>query len=315
MEFFITTLIAVATMLVYAVPGYISVKAKLIKPESISAFAVVLMYVCSPCLTVYSVNAVPVYTKELIIQIVGFFFISMAAQAIMLGLAFLILRKKYDDVKYRVYTVATSFGNCAFMGVPLLQELFPGNPNVTILSVSYLLGMNIFGWTIGSAIITRDKKYIKPWKAIVNPAAIAMIICLPLFFTTWRLPEKVADIFTLLGKMSTPMCMLIMGMRLATVKPKSLFCTPSQYAIVFVKQMIFPFIGMLLIWFLPFEQYVKYSMFILCAAPVASVVLNFAEMLGEGQENAANLVLLGTVFSVATLPVMTLILQAIGGAA
>ena len=196
MEFFITTLIAVATMLVYAVPGYISVKAKLIKPESISAFAVVLMYVCSPCLTVYSVNAVPVYTKELIIQIVGFFFISMAAQAIMLGLAFLILRKKYDDVKYRVFTVATSFGNCAFMGVPLLQDLFPGNPNVTILSVSYLLGMNIFGWTIGSAIITRDKKYIKPWKAIVNPAAIAMIICLPLFFTTWRLPEKVADIFT-----------------------------------------------------------------------------------------------------------------------
>ena len=56
-------------------------------------------------------------------------------------------------------------------------------------------------------------------------------------------------------------------------------------------------------------------MFILCAAPVASVVLNFAEMLGEGQENAANLVLLGTVFSVATLPVMTLLLQAIGGAA
>ena len=82
MEFFITTLIAVATMLVYAVPGYISVKAKLIKPESISAFAVVLMYVCSPCLTVYSVNAVPVYTKELIIQIVGFFFISMAAAAL-----------------------------------------------------------------------------------------------------------------------------------------------------------------------------------------------------------------------------------------
>ena len=157
MEFFITTLIAVATMLVYAVPGFVSVKAKLIKPESISAFAVILMYVCSPCLTVYSVNAVPVYTKELIIQIVGFFFISMVAQAVMLGLAFLILRKKYDDVKYRIYNVATSFGNCAFMGVPLLQALFPDNPNVTILSVSYLLGMNIFGWTIASEMIRRDR--------------------------------------------------------------------------------------------------------------------------------------------------------------
>lgn len=315
MQYFITTLIAVATMLVYAVPGFAAVKAKLIKPESISAFAVILMYVCSPCLTVYSVNEVPVYTTDLILQIVGFFLISLAAQAIMLGLAFLVLRKKYDDVKYRVYNVATSFGNCAFMGVPLLQAIFPDNPNVTILSVSYLLGMNIFGWTIASAMITRDKKHIKPWKAILNPAAIAMIICIPFFFTEWRLPAKVADIFTLMGKMSTPMCMLIMGMRLATVKPKSLFCTPSQYVIVVVKQLIFPFIGLLLIWFLPFDTYVKYSMFILSAAPIASVVLNFAEMLGEGQENAANLVLLGTVSSIVTLPVMTLILTAIGGTA
>lgn len=313
MQYFITTLIAVATMLVYAVPGFISVKTKLIKPESISAFAVILMYVCSPCLTVYSINAVPAYYKELLLQIVGFFLLSLAAQAIMLGIAFLIFRKKYDDVKYRICTVATSFGNCAFMGVPLLEALFPGNPNVTILSVSYLLGMNIFGWTIGSAIITKDKKYIKPWKAILNPAAIAMIVCIPLFFVQWRLPEKVASIFTLLGRMSTPMCMLIMGMRLATVKPKSLFCTPIQYVIVAVKQLIFPFIGMLLIWFLPFETYVKHTMFVLCCTPIASVVLNFSEMLGEGQETAANLVLLGTVSSIVTLPLMTLLLNVIGG--
>lgn len=313
MQYFITTLIAVATMLVYAVPGFISVKTKLIKPESISAFAVILMYVCSPCLTVYSINAVPAYSKELLLQIVGFFLLSLAAQAIMLGIAFLIFRKKYDDVKYRICTVATSFGNCAFMGVPLLEALFPGNPNVTILSVSYLLGMNIFGWTIGSAIITKDKKYIKPWKAILNPAAIAMIVCIPLFFVQWRLPEKVASIFTLLGRMSTPMCMLIMGMRLATVKPKSLFCTPIQYVIVAVKQLIFPFIGMLLIWFLPFETYVKHTMFVLCCTPIASVVLNFSEMLGEGQETAANLVLLGTVSSIVTLPLMTLLLNVIGG--
>lgn len=313
MDFFIITLIAVATMLFYAIPGFITVKTKLIKPQNISAFAVVLMYVCSPALTIYSVNAVSVYTKDLMLQIFGFFIISMVAQAIMLGIAFLLLHKKYDDVRYRIYTVATSFSNCSFMGVPLLQALFPDNPNVTILSVSFFLGMNIFGWTIGSALITRNKKYIKPWKAILNPATIAMIVASPLFFTTWRLPTQIADIFTLLGKMSTPLCMLIMGMRLATIKPKSMFTRPAQYIVVAVNQIVFPFIGLLLIWFLPFDGYVKYSMFILCSAPVASVVLNFAEMLGEGQETAANLALLGTTSSIITMPLMTLLLQAIGG--
>jgi predicted permease len=43
------------------------------------------------------------------------------------------------------------------------------------------------------------------------------------------------------------------------------------------------------------------------ACPVASVVLNFAEMLGEGQETAANLMLLGTSLSVLTIPVMVLL--------
>ena len=52
-------------------------------------------------------------------------------------------------------------------------------------------------------------------------------------------------------------------------------------------------------------------MVILCATPVASVVLNFAEMLGEGQENAANLVLLGTSLSVVSIPFIVFIMTLI----
>ena len=43
------------------------------------------------------------------------------------------------------------------------------------------------------------------------------------------------------------------------------------------------------------------------ACPAASVVLNFAEMLGEGQETAANLVLLSTMLSALTIPLMVLL--------
>ena len=42
--------------------------------------------------------------------------------------------------------------------------------------------------------------------------------------------------------------------------------------------------------------------------PVASVVLNFAEIAGEGQKKAASLVLLGTILSIVTLPLMMLLL-------
>jgi len=46
----------------------------------------------------------------------------------------------------------------------------------------------------------------------------------------------------------------------------------------------------------------------MCACPVASVVQNFAELLGEGQDIAANTVLLGSICSIATLPVLALLI-------
>ena len=59
MDNFLITLTTVALMLAYAAPGFLVVKTKLIKEESISAFAFVLMYICQPCLVIYSFNQVP----------------------------------------------------------------------------------------------------------------------------------------------------------------------------------------------------------------------------------------------------------------
>lgn len=55
---FSVTLITVAMMLLYTIPGYLMMKAKLLKPESISAFATVLLYLCSPFQTLYAMQQI-----------------------------------------------------------------------------------------------------------------------------------------------------------------------------------------------------------------------------------------------------------------
>lgn len=308
MESFIITLITVAIMLAYAVPGFVTVKTGLIKKESISAFAVILMYVCQPCLTIYSLTRVE-YSWDLFLRMLEFLGLTFLLQAVVIGVFFLIFRKKHDDVRVRIANIAVAFGNVGFLGVPLLEALYPNNPETLVFSTAFLIGMNLIGWTVGSSIITRDRKFVSLKKAIINPATIGLIIALPIFLTNTKLPSQLDNVITLLGKMTTPLCMLIMGMRLATINVKSIFCTPFQYLVIAFKQLIFPLIALLLVWFLPVEAHFKYTMFILSCTPVASVVLNFAEMLGEGQETAANLVLLGTMSSVLTIPLMTLILS------
>lgn len=304
------TLISVGIMLAYAVPGFATIKSKLIKPDAIPAFATILMYVCQPCLTIYSLNNVD-YSWDLFKTMLIFFGISFAIQLAFIVVFFLIFKNKYDDVKYRIFTIAAASGNCAFMGVPVLEAIMPDKPEAVTLSVAFLLGMNLIGWTLSSAIITRDKKYISLKKAFINPAMVGLVIALPLFFTHTKLPSQISTMVTLLGKMTTPLCMIIMGMRLATNSPKSIFLQPMQYGIIAIKQLAMPLLALLIVWFLPLELYVKQTMVILCATPVASVVLNFAEMLGEGQENAANLVLLGTSLSVVSIPFIVFIMTLI----
>ncbi|MBQ8840226.1 MAG: AEC family transporter [Clostridia bacterium] len=307
LSIFLASLGVVCTMLIYAVPGFLLIKSKLVKEGSISAFAKLLMYVCSPCLVFSSVTRNN-FSSELVVQLlVALVFISCM---LLLGLLIFhfVFKKKSGDIKYRIYNLATTFANCAFMGVPVLEALFPDYPQAIAFSAMFSLAMNVLGWSVGSFIISKDKKYISVKKILLNPATIALVIAVPFFVFGLQLPYFVGDVVSLLAKMTTPLCMLIMGMRLATVPARGIFLVPSQYLIIAIKQIVFPLATLLLLLPLPLDPQMKSSIYIMMCCPVASVVLNFAEMIGQGQRNAANLVLLGTSLSVITIPVMSLLI-------
>jgi len=314
MQEFKTTLIMVGIMLVYAVPGYILIKVKAVKSESISSFSKVLLFVCQPALTLYSFNKAD-FSKQLGINLLIFLAIITVAQLAFIGVFYLIFRKKMDDVRYRITTVATTLSNCSFLGVPLLEAIFPDSPNVAVYSMMYFLSMSLLGWTLVSAIITRDKKYINIKKILINPATLSIAISLPFFFTGYKigfengeLAGQIERMIDILGKMTTPLCMLVMGMRLATVKFKSLFTNWMQYFAIVINQIVFPLCVLGALWLLGVDAELRVCMFIMCACPVAAVVQNYAEILGEGQDTAANMVLLGTMSSIVTLPLMALLI-------
>lgn len=300
-------------MLLTAVPGYILIKTKAIKPESISAFSKVLMFVCQPALTLYSFNKAD-FTKELGINLLIFFGIITAVQLIFIGIFYLIFRKKMEDIRYRITTVATTLSNCSFLGVPLLEAIFPNSPNVAAYSMMYFLSMNLLGWTLVSAIITRDKKYISVKSMIVNPALLSLVAALPFFFTGFKISAvngqflgQLENMINILGKMTTPLCMLVMGMRLATIRFKDLFTNWMQYFAVGINQIVFPLFVLGILYLLNVDKELMLCMYIMCACPIASVVQNYAEILGEGQATAANMVLLGSMCSIVTLPVLALL--------
>ena len=304
---FTTTLITVAIMLAYAIPGFIFVKTKAIKPDSIGAFARVLLFVCQPALIIYSFNTAT-FTMKFLSEIGIFFALCTGMQIFVMVALTLILKKKFDDVRNRICTIASSLANVGFFGIPLIEAILPTHPEVVVFSSIFSVSLNILSWTLAVGIISWDRKKMSVRNMIVNPTTVSLLIALPLFFTSTKLPSVVAPIIELLGRMTTPMCMLILGMRLATVTPRELFFNPRIYVSTAIKNIVYPLLSFLIIYFVPLPTYVKITFFVLGCCPSASMVLNMSELVKEGQTHAACSVLISTLFCIVSVPLLSLMI-------
>lgn len=299
----------VAIMLAYAVPGYILIKCKAVKENAIGAFAKVLLYVLQPCLSIYSFQKVT-YSKELALKMLLFFAICLVLQAGMLLLLRLAYSRVYNkDVRYKVATVAPVLGNVGFFGIPLLEALLPDYPEAIAYAAIFIVAFNLIAWTLGAYLLTGDKKFLVTKRVVLNPPVLTLLITLPLFFTHTVLPETLGNCITILAKFTTPMCMLILGMRFATANVKDLFTSPTVYISSGIKLIVFPLLAFLITHWLPLDYAMKATLFILCSCPTASVVQSLCELTDSGgQKYAAYSLLMSTIFCIVTIPVLLLLL-------
>lgn len=294
--------------LLYILPGFASCKAKIAKAEHLSTLSAILMYVCSPCMIVSSFMETErtwANTKQVLL----FFVASLVIQVLITLILYAIFNKKYSDVKYRMLTVSFGLGNAGFFGIPIIKALLPNHPEVACFACVYIVGMNMITFTVGAYCLTGDRKRMAFKRAFLNPSFIAFLAALVLFAVDFGgfAPEKLLDAINLLGKMTTPLCMMILGIRLASVSFKKLFTRLYVYVICVCKLLAFPFFSLLMVYFLPVSDIFKAAMFILGGTPCASVMLNIAEMYDGETELAANCVLLSTLLCVFTIPIVNVV--------
>lgn len=303
---FLLTFQSVAILLVYAIPGYLLIKCKVLKPEHIASFSTVLLYICLPSQSLYSFQVTD-FTVELFIQMLIFFALAILAELIMLALIWFMYRKK-NDVGHKVVIVASAFGNVGFLGVPLVEALLPEYPEAVCFSAVFMVVLNLLAWTAGLFIMTGDKKFLSIKKVFLNPQMLILIVALPLFFTNTKLPEPLFNAIDIMGKGTTFLCMLILGMRFATVNKKKVFTDIKNYIGSFLKLIAFPSVAFLISFALPIDSNIIKVLFILSCCPTASIVHNLAEIHRTGQQEASNLVLTSTLFSIVIIPIMLLLI-------
>ena len=295
--------------LIYMIPGFILCKTKKAVANHLSTMSAILIYVCSPCMIVSSFLSLD-YSLTNLLYMGLFFVVSFIVQLLFLLLVFLVFKKKFHISKYRMLTIGSVLGNCGFFGLPLIKALLPQNPEVACYSSIYVISMNLLVFTAGIYCLTQDKKYISLKAAIMNPTFFSILVAIPLyiFSASERLPDLAKDSIGLLGKMTTPMCMFILGIRLGTMDFKRLFTNSIVYFACIGKLIVFPLFAYACVFFLPLPAPFKASILILAATPCASIILNLAEIHGKEQEMSANCILLSTILCILTIPFMALLI-------
>lgn len=287
-------------------PGFFLTKANVLKEEHIKGFAVFLLYVCSPALSIYSFQQAEC-NMEILINIGILLLVTTFMQVLIMGIGFLINIKTYKiDGASRVATVAAAFGNVGFFGVPILQALLPDHPEAMVYSAVMSVIMNLIGWTLGMFMMSGDRKHVSVKNFLINPTTLCLLIALPLFFTNTSLPKPVMNVVEFFSKMSTPTAMTVLGMRLAFVKFRDLM-DYRQVVAIFLKLIALPLITFGIMYALPVDETLKISTYILSCMPPAAITLNFAELSNTSPKTAANIVVVGSLLVAITLPVLLLI--------
>ena len=301
---------AVLVLLLMAAVGYILAKCRVFGGNITSDLSKILVYVCQPALAIYTFKSTE-YSLEKLTNVGIFALLVLVINVLVMGVSYVIFRRKSKNPIYRIMTIATPMANCAFFGIPIIEAILPNEASDLILYTTvFSVIMNIIGWTIGSAIISQNLKYISVKKMITNPALLGAVAALILF--VFEIPiENLTSVFSLItscAKMATPLSMIIMGARLATMDIPSMFNDARVYLTIAIKQFAMPLVAFAMVYFLPLPAEIAKTFFIICACPVASVVLNYSEIVGAGQKEAAKMVLVVTILSVITLPIMMLLL-------
>ena len=310
---FTTTLINVIILLIYIVPGFCFAKKKMLRTEHLPAISAILVYLCGPCLVMSAFFNLD-YNASDAISMVLFFLVTLALQALFIFILYLLLKRKYADAKYRILTIGAVLGNTGFFGLPVITALFGETyPVVACYSVVFTVSMNVLVYTVGIFCLTNDRKYMSLKPAIFNPTSVGVVVGVAVYLLAPHvtLPSALAQFagqfsgaVSIISKMSTPLCMTILGVRLANVSFKALFTRPFIYLTCALKLIAFPLFCWLLLLPMPLNAVFKASVLVLASVPNASIMLSLAELHKAETELAANTLLMTTMLCFITMPLI-----------
>ena len=203
-----------------------------------------------------------------------------------------------------LYMFMMMYPNVGFIGFPLLQSIFGVE---SILSTAVInMGFNLSLFTLGIIVMTygQNQRPNIDIKNLLSPGVISSLLAIFIYVLKIEMPQVIANPISLIGSMTTPLAMIIIGSTLSVYKLKDIFSDIKVYLfIIFIDIIVhiifFPFISLLI-----HDTMIQGMTFIILAMPVANGAVLFAKTYNQDEFLAAKTVFISTMLAIVTIPLL-----------
>lgn len=236
---------------------------------------------------------------------------------------------KLKDTAANIYKTHSMFGNVGYLALPLFKSIF-GEKGL-VYAVFFVIVHDTLVWTLGVYLLNKHKgsQWKENLKHLFNANTVSF--ALGIIFATINLQHYVNEnaavrtVYELLfntlnplGNTTLALIMLFIGLTLSESSLGSISALKKKYptfVLSFFKLLVIPGIVFVLLFTLGrgLDPFVRVIVVLELAMPCATIIPALAAQYGSDHSFAADNVIVTTLFSMVTLPVVLYFLHVFGG--
>lgn len=308
MDLALVTLEQVSILFILILVGFICGKTGVVTAEGKKVLSNLLVTIIMPAMVLNSYMSE--FDPEVLSNLLLAFGLSTIAILLAMSVSFL-LTVKMKSKNRTVIRFACSYSNAAYMGFPLIQALFGAEG--MLYASAFVTMFNVIVWSAGYAMMSGEVQPKQVLKSVgKNPVTYAVILGLLLYLGRIPVPEVIKEPLSLVGSMTTPLSMIIIGVMIAGSEIKSILGNGQVWFTVVLRLVVIPAITFGLFYLLGVGGMVGSVILIQAACPTAATTSVLAIQFNHDETIGAGTVVLSTVCSIVTLTIFAMLLQVLG---
>ena len=293
------------SLFIIVIAGYFSHRRGIINEEFERKLSGFVIKVTCPALLISSTMGDKMPDRE---HIPLLLLVSLLTYVILIPLAYVqpVLMRVKRDLR-GMYSFMLTYSNVGFIGYPVVASIFGSDAVFYACILNVFNTITVFIWGV-MFISGENLKDGFRFRLFVSPAMIATYISVIIVVLNLHTPKAIAMPLSILGNMTVPSSLIVIGAALAEIPTRKMVGTPHIFIMCFLKLLVLPLLVYYAMILIGVDTRISSINMILIAMPVASFGTMFCMQMGKDETTMSQGTFWTTLLSVVSIPLLVMLI-------